>query len=73
MIEQDLPEFKKMAVPVILGKDILGKSQIIDIAKTPHLLIAGATGAGKSVCVNSLILSILYTYHVLPFCSTQFS
>ena len=49
-----------MAVPVILGKDILGKSQIIDIAKTPHLLIAGATGAGKSVCVNSLILSILY-------------
>lgn len=60
MIEQDLPEFKKMAVPVILGKDILGKSQIIDIAKTPHLLIAGATGAGKSVCVNSIILSILY-------------
>lgn len=60
MIEQDLPEFQKMAVPVILGKDILGKSQIIDIAKTPHLLIAGATGAGKSVCVNSIILSILY-------------
>ncbi|MCR5495277.1 MAG: DNA translocase FtsK [Treponema sp.] len=60
IIEQDIPEFKKMAIPVILGKDILGKSQIIDIAKTPHLLIAGATGAGKSVCVNSLILSILY-------------
>lgn len=60
MIEQDLPEFQKMAVPVILGKDILGKSQIIDVAKTPHLLIAGATGAGKSVCVNSIILSILY-------------
>lgn len=60
MIEQDLPEFHKMAIPVILGKDILGKSQIIDIAKTPHLLIAGATGAGKSVCVNSIILSILY-------------
>lgn len=60
MIEQDLPEFQKMAIPVILGKDILGKSQIIDIAKTPHLLIAGATGAGKSVCVNSIILSILY-------------
>lgn len=60
MIEQDLPEFKKMAIPVVLGKDILGKSQIIDIAKTPHLLIAGATGAGKSVCVNSIILSILY-------------
>ncbi len=60
MIEQDLPEFKKMAIPVVLGKDILGKSQIIDITKTPHLLIAGATGAGKSVCVNSIILSILY-------------
>ena len=60
IIEQDLPEFKKMAVPVILGKDISGQSQIIDIAKTPHLLIAGATGAGKSVCVNSIILSILY-------------
>ncbi len=60
MIEQDLDEFKKMSIPVILGKDILGKSQIIDIAKTPHLLIAGATGAGKSVCVNSIILSILY-------------
>ena len=60
IIEQDIPEYKKMAIPVILGKDILGKSQIIDIAKTPHLLIAGATGAGKSVCVNSLILSILY-------------
>ena len=58
--EQDIPEYTKMAIPVILGKDILGKSQIIDIAKTPHLLIAGATGAGKSVCVNSLILSILY-------------
>ena len=60
MIEQELPEFKKMAIPVVLGKDILGKSQIIDITKTPHLLIAGATGAGKSVCVNSIILSILY-------------
>ncbi len=60
IIEQPLPEFKKMAVPVILGKDISGQSQIIDIAKTPHLLSAGATGAGKSVCVNSIILSILY-------------
>ena len=60
IIEQNLPEYKKMAIPVILGKDISGQSQIIDIAKTPHLLIAGATGAGKSVCVNSIILSILY-------------
>ena len=60
MIEMDLPEWKKMAVPVILGKDILGKAQLIDLVKTPHMLIAGATGSGKSVCVNSLILSILY-------------
>ena len=43
-----------------MGKDISGEPQIIDLAKTPHLLIAGSTGSGKSVCVNSLILSILY-------------
>ena len=60
MIEQDLPEFKSMSIPVVLGKDILGKPQLLDLVKTPHLLIAGATGAGKSVCVNSMILSILY-------------
>ena len=60
IIEMDLPEWNKMAVPVILGKDILGKAQLVDLVKTPHMLIAGATGSGKSVCVNSLILSILY-------------
>ena len=60
IIEKDMSEYKKMSVPVILGKDILGKPQIIDLVKTPHLLIAGATGSGKSVCVNSMILSILY-------------
>lgn len=60
IIEMNLPEWNKMAVPVILGKDILGKAQIIDLTKTPHMLIAGATGSGKSVCVNTLILSILY-------------
>lgn len=60
IIEMNLPEWKKMSVPVILGKDILGKAQLIDLVKTPHMLIAGATGSGKSVCVNSLILSILY-------------
>ncbi|MCI1209569.1 MAG: DNA translocase FtsK [Treponema sp.] len=61
IMEEDLPEFRKMAVPVILGKDIQGEAQVADLVKMPHLLIAGATGSGKSVCVNSLILSILYT------------
>ena len=60
IMEQKNPDFEKMAIPVILGKDISGEPQLIDLAKTPHLLIAGSTGAGKSVCVNSLILSILY-------------
>ncbi|MDT8297048.1 MAG: DNA translocase FtsK [Spirochaetaceae bacterium] len=48
-------------IPVVLGKDISGGNQIIDLTRTPHLLIAGATGSGKSVCVNSLIGSILYS------------
>jgi S-DNA-T family DNA segregation ATPase FtsK/SpoIIIE len=47
-------------IPMALGKDIPGDAQIIDLTKTPHLLIAGATGSGKSVCVNSIICSILY-------------
>ena len=59
-LEQNRSEWTKMGVPVVLGKDIQGNTQIIDLVKTPHLLIAGATGAGKSVCVNSMILSILY-------------
>ena len=47
-------------LPVILGKDISGDAKIIDLTETPHLLIAGATGSGKSVCVNSIICSILF-------------
>ena len=50
----------EVAIPLALGKDIPGDAQIVDLAKTPHLLIAGATGSGKSVCVNSIICSILY-------------
>ena len=47
-------------LPIVLGKDIAGEGQIIDLTQTPHLLIAGATGSGKSVCVNSIICSLLF-------------
>ena len=60
LIETETAAYKKMAIPVVLGKDITGEAQLLDLAKTPHLLIAGSTGSGKSVCVNSMILSILY-------------
>lgn len=53
-------EGKKMEIPVILGKDISGEAQTVDLVSMPHLLIAGSTGSGKSVCVNAMILSILY-------------
>ncbi len=61
MVEGELHrEGKKPEIPMILGKDITGEAISIDLVSTPHLLIAGATGSGKSVCVNSMILSILY-------------
>ena len=53
-------EGKRLEVPVVLGKDITGEAQTVDLTQMPHLLIAGATGSGKSVCVNAMILSILY-------------
>jgi S-DNA-T family DNA segregation ATPase FtsK/SpoIIIE len=58
----DGKDFEKAKSPVsfAVGKDIAGKVVISDIAKMPHLLIAGATGSGKSVCINTLIMSILY-------------
>ena len=49
-------------IPIILGKDVGGKPIILDLAKAPHLLIAGATGSGKSVCMNTLIMSLLFKF-----------
>ncbi|HRI83252.1 MAG TPA: DNA translocase FtsK, partial [Opitutaceae bacterium] len=51
----------KAELPIALGKDVSGKPLISDLTKMPHLLIAGATGSGKSVCINSIVASILYS------------
>ncbi|RHJ61113.1 FtsK/SpoIIIE family DNA translocase [[Ruminococcus] lactaris] len=60
LLESD--EFKNSRSPIsfAVGKDIAGKVVVADIAKMPHLLVAGATGSGKSVCINTLIMSIIY-------------
>jgi S-DNA-T family DNA segregation ATPase FtsK/SpoIIIE len=51
----------RMKLPLVLGKDIAGLPCLADLAKAPHLLVAGSTGSGKSVSVNTMILSLLYT------------
>ncbi len=58
------PDFKKkdIKLPIALGKNISGKPVVGDLASMPHLLIAGTTGSGKSVCINTIILSLLYRH-----------
>jgi S-DNA-T family DNA segregation ATPase FtsK/SpoIIIE len=59
VIEEGAGQVKKMKIPLFLGKDVSGKPLAVDLASLPHLLIAGRTGTGKSVCLNSIICSIL--------------
>ncbi|MCF6176614.1 MAG: DNA translocase FtsK 4TM domain-containing protein [Victivallaceae bacterium] len=58
------PEWKNSSaeIPIVLGQNVAGSPIILDLAKAPHLLIAGATGSGKSVCMNALIMSLLFHF-----------
>lgn len=61
MLEENEDKHSKMAIPLFLGKDTAGHPLILDLASCPHLLVAGATGSGKSVSINTMIGSILLT------------
>ncbi len=61
VIEQSESKTKRMSIPLFLGNDAVGAPMAVDLAKMPHLLIAGRTGTGKSVCLNAIICSILMT------------
>ena len=52
----------KMQIPIVLGKDVSNKPVVLDLAQAPHLLIAGSAGSGKSVCMNTLIMSLLFNF-----------
>jgi len=60
IMESETFEKRRSNLSVVLGLDVSGHPQIADITRMPHLLIAGATGSGKSVCINALLLSLLY-------------
>jgi len=60
-IEDGLPQAKRFNLPIFLGKDSAGNSLVRDLTAMPHLLIGGTTGSGKSVCLNTVITSILFT------------
>ncbi len=62
LIESSEFQNSKARIPLALGKDVYGKTIIADLTDMPHLLIAGSTGSGKSVCINSIITSILYRF-----------
>lgn len=61
VIEEANGKAAKMRIPIFLGKDVSGKPLLVDLTTLPHLLIAGRTGTGKSVCLNSIIVSMLMT------------
>jgi len=61
LLENCKAEFEDKRLPIFLGKDVRGRPLVVDMCKMPHLLIAGRTGTGKSVCLNTLILSLLMT------------
>jgi S-DNA-T family DNA segregation ATPase FtsK/SpoIIIE len=61
VIEESQSKTAKMRIPIFLGKDVSGKPMVVDLTTLPHLLIAGRTGTGKSVCLNTLIVSMLMT------------
>lgn len=62
LLETDDFQEAKAKIPLALGKDVYGKTVIADLAAMPHLLVAGTTGSGKSVCINAIIASILYRF-----------
>ncbi len=62
LLESDEWRNTKARIPLALGKDVYGNPIIADLAEMPHLLIAGSTGSGKSVCINSIISSLLYRF-----------